>query len=358
MEYREYFAGANTPYGFYSAFDNIINFDTASKIYCIKGGPGTGKSTLMKTVAKYLSGENIEKYRCSSDPDSLDAIILTDRNIGLIDGTAPHIVDPIYPGAMDEIINLGEFWDEDGLATNKDKIIWCSKKNKEAYYNCYSYLKSAQERWLVLNKILLKHSEYQPYQDLNSAVINPLKAYLKNIDENTMPINNRNLFITAITPLGMKSLIDSHLRRLEKIIVLNIPVGFSCEAILSRSVEVLNEAGFSCDIFYCSIFPKNKIEHIISYDGGVGIFTSNDYHKIDIDDDIDYINIDKYIEEKDDVEFYERTLENYRMDINEGISLLTRAKSWHDRLEEYYIPHMNYEKVSNLTKKIIESITD
>jgi hypothetical protein len=29
-------------------------------------------------------------------------------------------VDPKNPGAVDEIINLGDFWDEEGIRKNKD----------------------------------------------------------------------------------------------------------------------------------------------------------------------------------------------------------------------------------------------
>lgn len=34
----------------------------AKKIFCLKGGPGTGKSTLMKNIGRYFSdkGENVD----------------------------------------------------------------------------------------------------------------------------------------------------------------------------------------------------------------------------------------------------------------------------------------------------------
>ena len=46
------FAAANTSGGFVSLFDNAFCRDGVSKIYILKGGPGCGKSTLMKNYAK------------------------------------------------------------------------------------------------------------------------------------------------------------------------------------------------------------------------------------------------------------------------------------------------------------------
>jgi hypothetical protein len=48
---------------------------------------------------------DIELHWCSSDNDSADAVTIPAIGVTLIDGTAPHIVDPRNPGAVDEIIN-------------------------------------------------------------------------------------------------------------------------------------------------------------------------------------------------------------------------------------------------------------
>ena len=58
-------------------------------------------------------GEDVDFLWCSSDPDSLGRIVLKKRRIALLDGTAPHVVDPQNPGAVDEILNLGEYWVSD-----------------------------------------------------------------------------------------------------------------------------------------------------------------------------------------------------------------------------------------------------
>ena len=47
----QYFLGANSPRGFYSLYDELIDADAARAVYILKGGPGCGKSTLMRRVA-------------------------------------------------------------------------------------------------------------------------------------------------------------------------------------------------------------------------------------------------------------------------------------------------------------------
>ncbi len=74
----QYFLGANSPTGFYSLYSQLLPPEQASAIYILKGGPGCGKSTLMRRVAALAqeAGEPVEYILCSGDPDSLDAILL------------------------------------------------------------------------------------------------------------------------------------------------------------------------------------------------------------------------------------------------------------------------------------------
>ena len=77
MKQSNYFLGSNTNLGFYSYFDKILNPQKNARLYIIKGGPGSGKSTLMKRLLERFiaDGDDIEKFYCSSDPNSLDGVL-------------------------------------------------------------------------------------------------------------------------------------------------------------------------------------------------------------------------------------------------------------------------------------------
>ena len=108
---KNYFPGGNTPAGFYS-FYQYLPYKT-DQVFIIKGGPGTGKSTLMKKIGYLMQekGYDLEFHWCSSDNDSLDGVVIPRLGTAIFDGTAPHLIDPLHPGAVDTIINLGDYWD-------------------------------------------------------------------------------------------------------------------------------------------------------------------------------------------------------------------------------------------------------
>ena len=93
----QYFLGANSPVGFYSLYSELLSPETANAIYILKGGPGCGKSTLMRRVAQQAvqAGETVEYILCSGDPDSLDGVVLPRLGAALVDGTAPHGTAPL-----------------------------------------------------------------------------------------------------------------------------------------------------------------------------------------------------------------------------------------------------------------------
>ena len=87
-----FFLGANTPGGFVSRFDQLADAKKGWRKLVIKGGPGCGKSTLMKKVADtYRPDEpDMELIHCASDMGSLDGVIMPGRKISIADGTLPH----------------------------------------------------------------------------------------------------------------------------------------------------------------------------------------------------------------------------------------------------------------------------
>ena len=165
-EYK-YFAAANGYGGFKSYFDSVFKSSDFEKIYVLKGGPGTGKSSLMKSVSRHFSDNGVynEAIYCSSDYESLDGVIveINGKRAAILDGTAPHERDAVIPGAIDELINLGDCWDSDKLEKHREEILCLNKKKKKFYNDAYGYLALSGE---INNKIKAEYFEKVDYTNL------------------------------------------------------------------------------------------------------------------------------------------------------------------------------------------------
>ncbi|MEG0597686.1 MAG: hypothetical protein RR502_06540, partial [Oscillospiraceae bacterium] len=141
----QYFLGANSSHGFYSLYDELLPRESAAAIYYLKGGPGCGKSTLMNAVGRRArdAGLDAEYILCSGDPDSLDGIVIPALGVAVADGTAPHILEPLFPGAVEHYVNLGDCYDTGGLSTIREELMAATLACKVPYAQCYQALAAA-----------------------------------------------------------------------------------------------------------------------------------------------------------------------------------------------------------------------
>ncbi len=142
-----YFLGANTPLGFYSFYEQWIDERQAAAFYILKGGPGCGKSTLMKRVGEAIEAEGlaVEYILCSGDPDSLDGIYIPARGIGIVDGTAPHVIEPAYPGVTGHYVNLGAYYARAELAAHREALVALTQRYQRHYAAAYHCFRTARE---------------------------------------------------------------------------------------------------------------------------------------------------------------------------------------------------------------------
>jgi hypothetical protein len=218
---KMFFAAANGFHGFRSNFDKIFKTEKMDKMFVIKGGPGTGKSTLMKRLAKKFEHKaDITNILCSSDPNSLDGVILSKDGVcvGIADGTAPHIIDPVYPGAFEEIINLGEGFNFEGLRQCKSEIIALTRCKKTEYEKAYSTLYLAGEVFDYISSIIPKEEIYSAAESIVG------DAFLKD-DHFDFGVDNRYYLIGAFCKDGYKRLplkndqkkIEEHLNKIASV---------------------------------------------------------------------------------------------------------------------------------------------
>ena len=158
----EYFASRNGFDGFTSYFNNVFAPERYTKVFILKGGPGTGKSTLMKKLHSAFNDfcDSIECIRCSSDINSYDGLILekNDRKIAVLDGTAPHMTDPTLPVVCEETINLEVAIRERDLLLYRNTLEELYKAKKNEYQLAYHFL-------LVCGELSRNYSAVSPAID-------------------------------------------------------------------------------------------------------------------------------------------------------------------------------------------------
>lgn len=365
---RHYFPGNNTSRGFFSYYGYILSQKEANRMICIKGGPGTGKSTFLKKIGEAMEqkGENIDYLHCSADENSLDGILLPDKKIAFIDGTSPHVIDPVTPGAVDYIINFGEFWNEKKIAEDKEDILKfngeCSKWYKLAYHYLHA-AKSISDNLSMVHQSGLEQSEL--YKLAAELIEREYKQYPISIKGGTI----KKFFATGITPNGLISYVNSLIRPLKNIYLINVPEGYRNQSFMQILMEGAVYRGFDVEVFYCPMDPEFSIEHIIVPALSLAFITTNKWHdlepwevsgeegelkEITLIDIADFQSI--YFEEQNRG-ILTQSSKLYAELIDEAVRGLSRAKEYHDMVERMYIRNMDFSKVDELIKNTINSLS-
>jgi hypothetical protein len=351
-----YFPGANTPQGFYSLYDNIARID-ANKIFVIKGGPGVGKSTFMKKLADDLlqRGYDLEFHHCSADNNSIDALYIPAGDIALLDGTAPHVVDPRHPGAVDEILNLGDFWNEAAMRApaNKAGILADTKGCSFRFKRANEALKAAKaclEEWKAYYADCLDGARVAAASE--DLIANVLPARLPKAGK------ARRMFASAITYDGPKLWLASLFDGLAKRYIVKGEPGTGKSVIVNRLADAALARGYDLDLFHCPMHPE-LVDHIRIRDLHVGVITSTWPHEyapqagdvvIDTAEFVDQGRLAAYAED------IAAAQAGFEAAIAREIRHLGLAKKVHDDLEKHYAPHMDFAAIESLRQSTLQRI--
>lgn len=352
---RHMFPGNNTGVGFFSYYEYILPQSEANHIYCLKGGPGVGKSTFMKRIAQRLQtqGFAIEYMHCSSDPDSLDGIVIPKLQVAIVDGTAPHVIDPKTPGAVDEIINLGEYWDAAPIKAHKEDIMQTADNISQLFKAAYQYLSAAR---ILLNKLTAMHEVMTERVAIDMLA---KQIMIREIDAKEAGRQGkvRKLFASANTPKGVVNHVGTLYDSACKVYALKNKWGAGVTTFLSRIVDEALLCGLDVEAFYCPMEPATRMEHVLFPQLKLAFVTENE--TIEIDKADYHLDLGQYTDDsllakhKDVIDF---DAEQYQTLLNQAIRMLSQAKQKHDDLEAYYVPYMDFEKMKQKAEDVYSAI--
>lgn len=350
---RRVYPGGNTYKGFHSFYDFILDQQSAKRIIVIKGGPGVGKSSFMKKLGEAMleKGFDVEYHHCSSDNNSIDGVVFPEVGVALIDGTAPHIVDPKNPGGVDEIMHLGDYWNEEAMMKNKELILIDNSEVGRLFKRAYGYLAAAKGAYDNYTRNLKAVTENAKLNKLAEELINKI---FDDYSCSEKLGKERHLFGSAITPDGIKDHLETLIEPNEKIFVIKGEYESGQSTILEKIGKLAIQKGYDVEFFH-NHFILEKIDNIIIKELSIAITTAEKFIK----ENNNIFNIDKCLNEgllkereaeiKLDKEIYDEL-------INLAVSNISRAKKVHDQMENYFIPNMDFQKIDLLREKTLERI--
>lgn len=202
---ERYFLGNNTAYGFLGNYESELA--KKNKVVLLKGGPGTGKSSILKKIAAEAKsrGLDFELWYCSGDPASLDGVYIKALDTAIVDATAPHASGADLPMIKDFLYDLASSLSPTKLKEHKDEIENLLKNKKQHFIRAYQHLKIALchfKNQMELEMQGLKTENIRAYAALMAS---DLRAKCKDFS------SRRKLFTHAICPKGENVYYD-HLR--------------------------------------------------------------------------------------------------------------------------------------------------
>ncbi len=341
----EIYLGSNTPLGFFSYFEAFIHH--MKRVIILKGGPGCGKSTLMKKLAAYgeSAGQETVWIYCSSDSDSLDGVFFPQHGILYVDGTAPHALEAKTPGACEMLLDLGQCFALDALSGYAGEIRKLNAVLSEKYKRCYTYLRSA--------KAVKENADTCCEVDLEK-----LRRRTQALAHRTIPrrkdakMGTRyDIFLSGFTKNGLEK------RKLPGIYTC-VPV-FDPMAKDGGMMETLAdtalENGYTAYSVHDPYDPKGKPMHVllpeirlafVSMGRAFGYENAPGRH----------IRLDARETVAPEKQKIRKDRKIQRMLEQRAQEALTEAKAIHDELEQIYLPHVDFEKVDRMTEKELEKL--
>jgi len=353
-----FFLGANTPSGFVSKFEQLVSPEAGLRTYILKGGPGCGKSTIIRKVAQAFEGEpGLELIVCASDIDSLDGVIVPSKKFCVVDGTRPHLLEPKYPGALESVIELSACWDESSLQSCREEIVSLGENIARCHeYSC---------RYLAAAGALLGDIYRLALDCLNTQ---KLTAYLGRLCAKELGKasgragREKSRFLSAVTNKGVVTFTHSATQLAQRIYLINDEHGALSRMMLHHMRAKALEQGYDVVACYCPLAPFDKLEQLFVPELSLGFVTSNRFHNFEAElNPYRIINTQRFMEDGCLKQHKKRLTWSRKagaqMVLQAG-GLISEAAALHRELESYYTAATDFSKVDKLTGDLLEKLSN
>ena len=346
-----FFLAANSKDGFVSFFDSAMTEMPGRDTYLVKSGPGCGKATAIGRLAGGLyTGGLREDIYCSSDPHSLDGVILHGPDAAILDGTAPHVTEPALPGAEGDYIALSAFRDVPGLRQARPALRLLNAGIKDCYARAYSLLTAVNS---IENLVAGEAAQALPPDRLEKRA--------RGVAGREIPkkggVGRLCLrLIDGVTPEGYLRLYDSLTGHGERVYDVCSDCGLT-----PRFLEPLRDAALAAGhTVYACLDPidPGRLLHLWLPELSLAFVTSDRrgrwagpvYRRIRLDSCLDSAGTRESRRRTRRLSAQAQSL------LDEAVSCIARAHALHDRMEAIYHPHVDFAAVTAQTDAALARI--
>lgn len=338
----QFFLGANSREGFVTLYPQLIG-EAPRRIFSIKSGPGSGKSTAIRYFAQALDGAE-EEILCSSDPDSLDGAIFPE--LAILDGTAPHVLEPETPGAWGDYLTLPPYLDRAGLEEKYAALLEKKAACGRCYAQAYRLLAAAGLAMDVRRQLLLPSSNAERLASRGRSLI--CRCTAKKAGKGQLRLR----FLEGYTPRGKLFLSQTVSACAGTIYALRDSFGLG-EPFLIAAREAALERGQLVYACMDPLVPK-RLRHLLLPEAGVAILTKYDETlPLDISRSV---HLDSMLPKellrrsRGKLRLLERTAQSLEQD---ALQCIKEAHLLHDEMEALYRPHLNLtEMEAHLSRQL------
>lgn len=339
-----FYLGASTPKGFVSHYESL--FREVRHLTIIKGGPGCGKSTFMRKIgaAAQAHGQDVSYILCSSDPDSLDGVILPQLSAAYVDGTAPHVLEPKLCGGSMNYLNFGAFYDSAAMQPNEAEILSCQQENTSHYPHVTACLAAADR---LLESVRLHTASETCCEELGAIAECLGLSTLKPIGDQPVTVHR---FLSAITPKGPKLCEKTPAALCPRVYVLRDNYALAPQ-VLSLLLEKAQALGHTCIACYCPMLPEGSPSHLLIPTAEVAFvsdsrdfpYTESCFCRLDLDSTLSPAV-------RKELEFCGKTVSSL---LYQAVAHLREAKRLHDRMEQLCRPFVDFSAADRLAKETV-----
>ncbi len=343
-----FFLGANTPHGFKSLYGEWM--EGADRAYIIKGSPGCGKSGFMRRIA--LAAERrelpVEYIHCSGDAASLDGVCLTATNTYFVDGTAPHVVEPKIPYAVEQYLNLGAFVDAEPLRQHTPTLGILFAAHRAAYASVYRCLSAAHAIHENLRAQVLA-------EDVAAKIARRARGIIRReLSKGISGASVSKRYLNAITPRGEVVFWDTVESLCDRVYTLRDSYGLAEYALTPILTAALD---LGQPVIACYSPLDGRLEHLLLPELKLGLVSVNQareypgeiYRHVRLDATVPPERVRAMRQKL-------RVLRKTRAALlEEASAALGQAKSIHDDMESYYVSCTDFTQVTALCDNMIRT---